>query len=112
MNNLIQICLDVLSTAESKDLYYDWDDSEYNIKFERNGNRYRLKFTRRFFGIISDIYLIDDYEIISDESLTKQEFKILEKAYLDREDELRDIKFKKAFPNIKRDSKINQLIND
>jgi len=111
MNNLVKICLEVISTAESKDLCFDWEVSTYIIKFKKNGINYELKFVRRFFELISEITLIENFEVISEDSITKEEFKLLEKSYLDREDEIKDLKFKKTFPIIERDNKINQIIN-
>lgn len=111
MKDLVKICLDIISYAQSKDLLYDWEYEQYTINFEKNSNKYEIRFERYFFGFMSEIRLSENNDTISECDLTRQEFKMLKKAFIDREDVLKDLKFKKAFSEIQRDRKINQIIN-
>ncbi len=111
MKDLVKICLDIISDAQSKDLLYDWEYEQYTINFEKNSNKYEIRFERYFFGFMSEIRLSENNDTISGCDLTRQEFKMLKKAFIDREDVLKDLKFKKAFSEIQRDRKINQIIN-
>lgn len=111
MKDLVKICLDVISDAQSKDLIYDWEYEQYTINFEKKSKKYEIQFERYFFGFMSEIKLSENSDIISDCDLTRQEFNMLKKAFIDREDDLKELKFKKAFSEIQRERKINQIIN-
>ena len=112
MNNLVEKCLETISTSNIDDLIYDWEDSTYCIIFKKNSKRYEFKFCRRFFGIISDIYLVGDYTIISDDVVNKHEFKLLKKSFNDRIDSINESKLNDIFPEIERNNKLNKILND
>jgi hypothetical protein len=111
MTQLIEKCLEIISTSELDQLHYDWEYSTYCVTFTKGNNHYELKFKRIFFGAISDITLTDSRSVISENKISKSEFQMLKKSYSDRISELKKIKFTKVFPDIERENKLNKIIN-
>jgi len=112
MNNLVEKCLETISSVtDTQNLIYDWEDSTYCVNFKKNGLRYEFKFCRRFFGIISEIYLIGNHDIISEDFINKDEFKLLKKSFNDRIDSINKSKLNDVFPDIERNNKLNQILN-
>jgi hypothetical protein len=112
MSNLFQKCLEEISFTTNVDkLNYDWEYSTYCVMFERNGKKCEFKFCRRFFGIISEIYLISDHDIISEDLISKYEFKLLKKSFDDKIESINENKLNEIFPEIERDNKLKQILN-
>jgi len=111
MTQLIEKCLEIISTSELDQLIYDWEYSTYCVTFTKGNNHYEFKFTRRFFGAISEITLTDSRSVISENKISKSEFQMLKKSYSNRISELKKIKFTKVFPDIERENKLNKIIN-
>jgi hypothetical protein len=113
MNNIVQKCLESISITTNVDkLYYDWEDSTYCVTFERNGKKCEFRFCRRFFGIISDIYLITNHDIISEDLISKDEFRLLKKSFNDKIESINEDKLNEIFPEIERNNKLEKILND
>ncbi len=111
MNKLLEKCLETISSiSDTNYLIYDWEYSTYCVKFKKNGLWYEFKFCRRFFGIISEIYLVGN-DVISDDFINKNEFKLLKRSFNDRIDSINQSKLNDVFPDIERNNKLNQILN-